>query len=195
MRKMVIDYQVLIKKEYLFADLQTMFLQGEIPDEDLDYQVVLDDRLVKVFDNPKLDETNTFELEMILFVDDTKYKNVAKSLIHGCYELDEVEVALNDFQLLTIKYNIAIYHSNGRYYMVKSDFTPFTEEDLIYMEDTWDAFLMWYIDVYGPISAENRKIIAYANDDRTIIKIVSDLKLSLEIPINDYGDIFRRIPS
>lgn len=195
MRKMVIDYQVLIKKEYLFADLQTMFLQGEIPDEDLDYQAVLDDRLVKVFDNPKLDETNTFELEMILFVDDTKYKNIAKSLIHGCYELDGVEVELNDFQLLTIKYNIAIYYSNGRYYMVKSDFTPFTEEDLIYMEDTWDAFLMWYIDVYGPISAENRKIIAYANDDRTIIKIVSDLKLSLEIPINDYGDIFRRIPS
>ena len=77
MHKIVIDYQVLIKKEYLFADLQTMFLQGEIPDEDLDYQVVLDDRLFKVFDNPKLDETNTFELEMILFVDDTKYKNIA----------------------------------------------------------------------------------------------------------------------
>lgn len=195
MHKIVIDYQVLIKKEYLFADLQTMFLQGEIPDEDLDYQVVLDDRLVKVFDNPKLDETNTFELEMILFVDDTKYKNIAKSLIHGCYELDGVEVELNDFQLLTIKYNIAIYHSNGHYYMVKSDFTPFTEEDLFYMEDTWDAFLMWYIDTFGPISAENRKIIAYANDDCTIIKIISDLKLSLEIPINDYENIFRRIPS
>lgn len=27
MHKIVIDYQVLIKKEYLFADLQTMFLQ------------------------------------------------------------------------------------------------------------------------------------------------------------------------
>ena len=90
---------------------------------------------------------------------------------------------------------MAIYYSNGRYYMVKSDFTPFTEGDLIYMEDTWDAFLMWYIDVYGPISAENRKIIAYASDDRTIIKIISDLKLSLEIPVNDYSDIFRRIPS
>ncbi len=35
---------------------------------------------------------------------------------------------------------MAIYYSNGRYYMVKSDFTPFTEGDLIYMEDTWDAF-------------------------------------------------------
>lgn len=195
MHKIVIDYQVLIKKEYLFADLQTMFLQGEIPDEDLDYQVVLDDRLVKVFDNPKLDETNTFELEMILFVDDTKYKNITKSIINGCYELDEVEVELNNLNALTIKYNIAIYHSNGHYYMVKSDFTPFTEEDLFYMEDTWDAFLMWYIDTFGPISAENRKIIAYANDDCTIIKIISDLKLSLEIPINDYGDIFRRIPS
>lgn len=195
MRKIVIDYQVLIKKEYLFADLQTMFLRGEIPDDVLDYQVVLDDLLVKDYDNPKLDETNTFELEMILFVDDTKYKNIAKSLIHGCYELDGVEVELNDFQLLTIKYNIAIYYSNGRYYMVKSDFTRFTEEDLIYMEDTWDAFLMWYIDVYGPIFAENRKIIAYASDDRTIIKIISDLKLSLEIPVNDYSDIFRRIPS
>ena len=195
MHKIVIDYQVLIKKEYLFADLQTMFLQGEIPDEDLDYQVVLDDRLVKVFDNPKLDETNTFELEMILFVDDTKYKNIAKSLIHGCYELDGVEVELNDWNLVAVKYNMAIYYSNGYYYMVKSDFTPFTEEGLFYMEDTWDAFLMWYIDTFGPISAENRKIIAYANDDCTIIKIVSDLKLSLEIPINDYGDIFRRIPS
>ncbi len=195
MRKIVIDYQVLIKKEYLFADLQTMFLRGEIPDDVLDYQVVLDDLLVKDYDNPKLDETNTFELEMILFVDDTKYKNVEKSLIHGCYELDEVEVALNDWNLVVVKYNMAIYYSNGRYYMVKSDFTRFTEEDLIYMEDTWDAFLMWYIDVYGPISAENRKIIAYSSDDRTIIKIISDLKLSLEIPVNDYSDIFRRIPS
>ena len=54
---------------------------------------------------------------------------------------------------------------------------------------------MWYIDTFGPISAEERKIIAYANDDCTIIKIISDLKLSLEMPINDYDDILRRIPS
>lgn len=54
---------------------------------------------------------------------------------------------------------------------------------------------MWYIEVMGPISAEKRKIIVYANDDCTIIKIISDLKLSLEIPINDYDDIFKRIPS
>ena len=93
-----------------------------------------------------------------------------------------------------VKLTIGPSIDNGFYY----DFDvkqPFTEEDLFYMEDTWDAFLMWYIDTFGPISAENRKIIAYANDDCTIIKIISDLKLSLEIPINDYGDIFRRIPS
>ena len=33
MHKIVIYFQVLIKKEYLFVDLQTMFLHGEIPDE------------------------------------------------------------------------------------------------------------------------------------------------------------------
>ena len=130
MHKIVIYFQVLIKKEYLFADLQTMFLHGEIPDEDLDYKVVLDNQLVKDYNNPKLDETNTFELEMILFVTDRKDQNITKSIINGCYELDEVEVELNNLNALIIKYNIAIYHSNGYYYMVKSDFTPFPEEGI-----------------------------------------------------------------
>lgn len=48
---------------------------------------------------------------MILFVTDRKDQNITKSIINGCYELDEVEVELNNLNALTIKYNIAIYHS------------------------------------------------------------------------------------
>lgn len=195
MHKIVMHYQVLMKKGYFFVDHQTMFLMGDIPKEELDYQVFLDDELIKDYDNPLLDETNTFEHIITLLVDDTKYKNIITSIVKGRYEIDETDVLVNDLNLLVIKHNIAVYYSYGQFYMVKNDFTPFTEDDVLQMEDTWDCFLMWYIEVYGPIAADSRKIIAYVNDDRTIIKIISDLKIFIKDFKNDYGNIFKRIPS
>lgn len=77
--------------------------------------------------------------------------------------------------------------------MIHDDLSPFAQNDAWDMTDTWNYFVMWYLDIYGPMATDSTKIISYINAEGNIVKINSKLKMTLEIPDkNEYQAILER---
>ena len=191
MKTVTINYRVLMKKEYFFEDL--LILSQNIPAQDLDYQIIVDDILVKDFDNPLLDETNSFERSFICTIRNVNNKDILAEIKQGHYELDAMDIVMNAIYLLVTKNDISLYYCDGIFYMIHDDLLHFTQNDAWDMTDTWNYFVMWYLDIYGPMAADSTKIISYINAEGNIVKINSKLKMTLEIPDkNEYQAILER---
>ena len=101
MKTVTINYRVLMKKEYFFEDL--LILSQNIPAQDLDYQIIVDDILVKDFDNPLLDETNSFERSFICTIRNVNNKDILAEIKQGHYEVDAMDIEINAIYLIVTK--------------------------------------------------------------------------------------------
>ena len=175
MHKIIVNYRIFMLSDYLFLDIQSNFLAHNFLDEDIDYQVISDGAIIKDFDNPNLNDYNSFTQMATLYFDQEINNQSIEELVFSsscCFDINDYNN--NQFYLKSCydNYSGLLYYSGGNFYFFKDDLSPLDDEDIELAMQTWDLVVFDYLNNLDLITIPNYEGISL-NDEGNILKIVS----------------------
>lgn len=175
MHKIIVNYRIFMLSDYLFLDIQSNFLAHNFLDEDIDYQVISDGTIIKDFENPNLDDYNSFSQMTTLYFDqEINNQSIEELVFSSSCNFDINDYNNNQFYLKSCydNYSGLLYYSGGNFYFFKDDLSPLDDEDIELAMQTWDLVVFDYLNNLDLITIPNYEGISL-NDEGNILKIVS----------------------
>lgn len=175
MHKIIVNYRIFMLSDYLFLDIQSNFLAHNFLDEDIDYQVISDGTIIKDFENPNLDDYNSFSQMATLYFDqEINNQSIEELVFSSSCNFDINDYNNNQFYLKSCydNYSGLLYYSGGNFYFFKDDLSPLGDEDIELAMQTWDLVVFDYLNNLDLITIPNYEGISL-NDEGNILKIVS----------------------
>lgn len=175
MHKIIVNYRIFMLSDYLFLDIQSNFFAHNFLDEDIDYQVISDGTIIKDFENPNLDDYNSFSQMATLYFDqEINNQSIEELVFSSSCSLDINDYNNNQFYLKSCydNYSGLLYYSGGNFYFFKDDLSPLDDEDIELAMQTWDLVVFDYLNNLDLITIPNYEGISL-NDEGNILKIVS----------------------
>ena len=175
MHKIIVNYRIFMLSDYLFLDIQSNFFGHNFLDEDIDYQVISDGTIIKDFENPNLDDYNSFSQMATLYFDqEINNRSIEELLFSSLCTFDINDYNNNQFYLKSCydNYPGLLYYSGGNFYFFKEDLSPLDDEDIELAMQTWDLVVFDYLNNLDLITIPNYEGISL-NDEGNILKIVS----------------------
>ena len=175
MHKIIVDYRIFMLSDYLFLDIQSNFLAHNFLDEDIDYQVISDGAIIKDFDNPNLNDYNSFtQMTTLYFDQEINNQSIEELVFSSSCNFDINDYNNNQFYLKSCydNYSGLLYYSGGNFYFFKDDLSPLDDEDIELAMQTWDLVVFDYLNNLDLITIPNYEGISL-NDEGNILKIVS----------------------
>ena len=175
MHKIIVNYRIFMLSDYLFLDIQSNFLAHNFLDEDIDYQVISDGTIIKDFENPNLDDYNSFSQMATLYFDqEINNQSIEELVFSSSCNFDINDYNNNQFYLKSCydNYSGLLYYSGGNFYFFKDDLSPLDDEDIELAMQTWDLVVFDYLNNLDLITIPNYEGISL-NDEGNILKIVS----------------------
>ena len=156
-------------------DIQSNFFAHNFLDEDIDYQVISDGTIIKDFENPNLDDYNSFSQMTTLYFDqEINNQSIEELVFSSSCNFDINDYNNNQFYLKSCydNYSGLLYYSGGNFYFFKDDLSPLDDEDIELAMQTWDLVVFDYLNNLDLITIPNYEGISL-NDEGNILKIVS----------------------
>lgn len=175
MHKIIVNYRIFMLSDYLFLDIQSNFFAHNFLDEDIDYQVISDGTIIKDFENPNLDDYNSFSQMTTLYFDqEINNQSIEELVFSSSCNFDINDYNNNQFYLKSCydNYSGLLYYSGGNFYFFKDDLSPLDDEDIELAMQTWDLVVFDYLNNLDLITIPNYDGISL-NDEGNILKIVS----------------------
>ena len=175
MHKIIVNYRIFMLSDYLFLDIQSNFLAHNFLDEDIDYQVISDGAIIKDFDNPNLNDYNSFtQMATLYFDQEINNQSIEELVFSSSCGFDINDYNNNQFYLKSCydNYPGLLYYSGGNFYFFKDDLSPLDDEDIELAMQTWDLVVFDYLNNLDLITIPNYDGISL-NDEGNILKIVS----------------------
>ena len=175
MHKIIVNYRIFMLSDYLFLDIQSNFLAHNFLDEDIDYQVISDGAIIKDFDNPNLNDYNSFtQMATLYFDQEINNQSIEELVFSSSCNFDINDYNNNQFYLKSCydNYSGLLYYSGGNFYFFKDDLSPLGDEDIELAMQTWDLVVFDYLNNLDLITIPNYEGISL-NDEGNILKIVS----------------------
>ena len=175
MHKIIVNYRIFMLSDYLFLDIQSNFLAHNFLDEDIDYQVISDGAIIKDFDNPNLNDYNSFtQMATLYFDQEINNQSIEELVFSSSCNFDINDYNNNQFYLKSCydNYSGLLYYSGGNFYFFKDDLSPLDDEDIELAMQTWDLVVFDYLNNLDLITIPNYEGISL-NDEGNILKIVS----------------------
>ena len=175
MHKIIVNYRIFMLSDYLFLDIQSNFLAHNFLDEDIDYQVISDGAIIKDFDNPNLNDYNSFtQMTTLYFDQEINNQSIEELVFSSSCNFDINDYNNNQFYLKSCydNYSGLLYYSGGNFYFFKDDLSPLDDEDIELAMQTWDLVVFDYLNNLDLITIPNYEGISL-NDEGNILKIVS----------------------
>ena len=175
MHKIIVNYRIFMLSDYLFLDIQSNFLAHNFLDEDIDYQVISDGAIIKDFDNPNLNDYNSFtQMATLYFDQEINNQSIEELVFSSSCGFDINDYNNNQFYLKSCydNYSGLLYYSGGNFYFFKDDLSPLDDEDIELAMQTWDLVVFDYLNNLDLITIPNYEGISL-NDEGNILKIVS----------------------
>ena len=175
MHKIIVNYRIFMLSDYLFLDIQSNFFAHNFLDEDIDYQVISDGTIIKDFENPNLDDYNSFSQMATLYFDqEINNQSIEELVFSSSCSLDINDYNNNQFYLKSCydNYSGLLYYSGGNFYFFKDDLSPLDDEDIELAMQTWDLVVFDYLNNLDLVTIPNYEGISL-NDEGNIFKIVS----------------------
>lgn len=175
MHKIIVNYRIFMLSDYLFLDIQSNFFAHNFLDEDIDYQVISDGTIIKDFENPNLDDYNSFSQMATLYFDqEINNQSIEELVFSSSCNFDINDYNNNQFYLKSCydNYSGLLYYSGGNFYFFKDDLSPLDDEDIELAMQTWDLVVFDYLNNLDLITIPNYEGISL-NDEGNILKIVS----------------------
>ena len=175
MHKIIVNYRIFMLSDYLFLDIQSNFFAHNFLDEDIDYQVISDGTIIKDFENPNLDDYNSFSQMATLYFDqEINNQSIEELVFSSSCNFDINDYNNNQFYLKSCydNYPGLLYYSGGNFYFFKDDLSPLDDEDIELAMQTWDLVVFDYLNNLDLITIPNYEGISL-NDEGNILKIVS----------------------
>ncbi len=175
MHKIIVNYRIFMLSDYLFLDIQSNFFAHNFLDEDIDYQVISDGTIIKDFENPNLDDYNSFSQMTTLYFDqEINNQSIEELVFSSSCNFDINDYNNNQFYLKSCydNYSGLLYYSGGNFYFFKDDLSPLDDEDIELAMQTWDLVVFDYLNNLDLITIPNYEGISL-NDEGNILKIVS----------------------
>ena len=175
MHKIIVNYRIFMLSDYLFLDIQSNFLAHNFLDEDIDYQVISDGAIIKDFDNPNLNDYNSFtQMATLYFDQEINNQSIEELVFSSSCGFDISDYNNNQFYLKSCydNYPGLLYYSGGNFYFFKDDLSPLDDEDIELAMQTWDLVVFDYLNNLDLVTIPNYEGISL-NDEGNIFKIVS----------------------
>ena len=175
MHKIIVNYRIFMLSDYLFLDIQSNFFAHNFLDEDIDYQVISDGTIIKDFENPNLDDYNSFSQMTTLYFDqEINNQSIEELVFSSSCNFDINDYNNNQFYLKSCydNYSGLLYYSGGNFYFFKDDLSPLDDEDIELAMQTWDLVVFDYLNNLDLVTIPNYEGISL-NDEGNILKIVS----------------------
>lgn len=175
MHKIIVNYRIFMLSDYLFLDIQSNFFAHNFLDEDIDYQVISDGTIIKDFENPNLDDYNSFSQMTTLYFDqEINNQSIEELVFSSSCNFDINDYNNNQFYLKSCydNYSGLLYYSGGNFYFFKDDLSPLDDEDIELAMQTWDLVVFDYLNNLDLITIPNYEGISL-NYEGNILKIVS----------------------
>ena len=175
MHKIIVNYRIFMLSDYLFLDIQSNFLAHNFLDEDIDYQVISDGAIIKDFDNPDLNDYNSFtQMATLYFDQEINNQSIEELVFSSSCGFDINDYNNNQFYLKSCydNYPGLLYYSGGNFYFFKDDLSPLDDEDIELAMQTWDLVVFDYLNNLDLVTIPNYEGISL-NDEGNIFKIVS----------------------
>lgn len=175
MHKIIVNYRIFMLSDYLFLDIQSNFLAHNFLDEDIDYQVISDGAIIKDFDNPNLNDYNSFtQMATLYFDQEINNQSIEELVFSSSCGFDINDYNNNQFYLKSCydNYPGLLYYSGGNFYFFKDDLSPLDDEDIELAMQTWDLVVFDYLNNFDLVTIPNYEGISL-NDEGNILKIVS----------------------
>ena len=175
MHKIIVNYRIFMLSDYLFLDIQSNFLAHNFLDEDIDYQVISDGAIIKDFDNPNLNDYNSFtQMATLYFDQEINNQSIEELVFSSSCGFDISDYNNNQFYLKSCydNYPGLLYYSGGNFYFFKDDLSPLDDEDIELAMQTWDLVVFDYLNNLDLVTIPNYEGISL-NDEGNILKIVS----------------------
>ena len=175
MHKIIVNYRIFMLSDYLFLDIQSNFLAHNFLDEDIDYQVISDGAIIKDFDNPNLNDYNSFtQMAALYFDQEINNQSIEELVFSSSCNFDINDYNNNQFYLKSCydNYSGLLYYSGGNFYFFKDDLSPLDDEDIELAMQTWDLVVFDYLNNLDLVTIPNYEGISL-NDEGNILKIVS----------------------
>lgn len=155
MAKIIVNVRLYMQIEIIYFNIISLYLNDELDDKFWDYEIYCDGEKIKRFNNPVLNENNSFEFK---FKSEVKDRKAIASLT--LYDFFKNYVTLEDnarTQFIPLYSNglVTALISSNKIYVVKNDGSAFTKEDFSAVLSIWNQMLSDYIDDYGSVSFEN----------------------------------------
>lgn len=175
MHKIIVNYRIFMLSDYLFLDIQSNFFAHNFLDEDIDYQVISDGTIIKDFENPNLNDYNSFtQMATLYFDQEINNQSIEELVFSSSCNFDINDYNNNQFYLKSCydNYSGLLYYSGGNFYFFKDDLSPLDDEDIELAMQTWDLVVFDYLNNLDLITIPNYEGISL-NDEGNILKIVS----------------------